>query len=64
MVAACEHKRVTFRFGTDMRDDPDLLAPFHRIVVATGAAYPFGTGALAMGLLDTAPGTGRWCRRS
>src|SRR4029079_5027331 len=51
MVAACQRKRVTFRFGTDIAVQPELLAPFHRIVVATGAAYPRGTGALAMGLL-------------
>jgi protoporphyrinogen oxidase len=58
MVAACERKRVTFRFGTDVTKEPALLAPFHRIVVATGAAYPLGTGALAMGLLER--GAGRW----
>jgi 2,4-dienoyl-CoA reductase-like NADH-dependent reductase (Old Yellow Enzyme family) len=58
MVAACEHKGATFRYGIDVRDDPDLLAPFDRIVIATGASYPFGTGGLAMGLLDI--GAGHW----
>ncbi|MCX7311640.1 MAG: NAD(P)-binding protein [Alphaproteobacteria bacterium] len=58
MVAACQRKRVTFRFDTDVTKAPDLLAPFDRIVVATGAAYPFGTGALAMRLLDR--GAGHW----
>jgi len=58
MVAACQRKRVTFRFDTDITEQPALLAPFHRIVVATGAAYPLGTGALAMGLLER--GAGRW----
>jgi 2,4-dienoyl-CoA reductase-like NADH-dependent reductase (Old Yellow Enzyme family) len=58
MVAACQRKRVTFRFDTDVRREPDLLVPFDRIVVATGASYPFGTGALAMGMLDI--GAGRW----
>ena len=43
---------------TLVRDDPDLLAPFDRIVVATGAPYPLGTGELAMGLLDL--GAGHW----
>ena len=62
MVAACERKRVTFRFDTDVTREPELLAPFDRIVVATGASYPFGTGALAMGLLDAAPAIGRGCR--
>jgi 2,4-dienoyl-CoA reductase-like NADH-dependent reductase (Old Yellow Enzyme family) len=58
MMAACEHKGATFRYGIDVRDDPDLLAPFDRIVIATGASYPFGTGGLAMGLLDI--GAGHW----
>jgi 2,4-dienoyl-CoA reductase-like NADH-dependent reductase (Old Yellow Enzyme family) len=58
MVAACQHKGVRFRYGIDVRTDPDLLAPFDRLVVATGASYPFGTGELAMGLLDI--GAGRW----
>ncbi len=58
MVAACQRKRVTFRFDTDVRREPELLAPFDRIVVATGASYPLGTGALAMGLLER--GAGRW----
>ncbi len=58
MVAACQRKRVTFRFETDVRREPELLAPFDRIVVATGASYPLGTGALAMGLLES--GAGRW----
>jgi hypothetical protein len=58
MVAACEMKRVTFRLGTDVTRQPALLAPFQRIVIATGAAYPAGTGALAMGLLER--GAGHW----
>jgi dimethylglycine catabolism A len=35
-----------------------LLAPFDRIVIATGAAYRFGLGPVAMALLDL--GAGRW----
>ena len=58
MVAACQGKRVTFRFGIDVAREPGVLAPFDRIVVATGAAYPLGTGPLAMGLLER--GAGRW----
>jgi 2,4-dienoyl-CoA reductase-like NADH-dependent reductase (Old Yellow Enzyme family) len=58
MVAACQRKRVTFRCDTDVTKEPGLLGPFDRIVVATGAAYPFGTGALAMGLLER--GAGHW----
>jgi len=58
MVAGCRNKRVTFRFDTDIADRPDLLAPFDRIVIATGAAYPLGTGPLTMRLLER--GAGRW----
>ena len=58
MVAACQRKRVTFRFDTDITREPGLLTPFDRIVVATGAAYPLGLGPLAMGLLDR--GAGHW----
>ena len=37
MVAACELKGVMFRLATDVDALPGLLAPFDRIVVATGA---------------------------
>ena len=39
-------------------DEPELLAPFDRIVVATGASYPYGLGPWAMALLDL--GAGGW----
>jgi dimethylglycine catabolism A len=52
LVRACAQQRVTFRFGTDVRRKPDLLAPFDRIVIATGARYRFGLGPLAAILLD------------
>jgi hypothetical protein len=42
---------VTFRFGLDVRRNPDLLAPFDRIVIASGARYRFGLGPLAKFLL-------------
>jgi dimethylglycine catabolism A len=45
MVAAGKRKNVAFRFATDVTASPDLLAPFDRIVIATGAAYRFGLGA-------------------
>jgi hypothetical protein len=35
-----------------------LLAPFDRIVIATGARYRFGLGRLPMALLDC--GAGHW----
>jgi 2,4-dienoyl-CoA reductase-like NADH-dependent reductase (Old Yellow Enzyme family) len=52
LVRACTQKRVAFRFGIDVRQSPDLLAPFDRIVVASGARYRFGLGPLARFLLD------------
>ncbi len=52
LVRACAQKRVTFRFGVDVRRAPGLLAPFDRIVVAAGARYRFGLGAPACFLLD------------
>ena len=58
MVVACQRKNVIFRFDTNVTRGPDLLAPFNRIVVASGATYPFGLGPLAMGLLDL--GAGHW----
>jgi 2,4-dienoyl-CoA reductase-like NADH-dependent reductase (Old Yellow Enzyme family) len=58
MVAACKRRKVVFRFGADVARDPALLAPFHRVVVATGAAYQLGSGRLAMSLLER--GAGRW----
>src|SRR5262249_49980751 len=58
LVAACEHKGVLFRFGIDVMQAPDLLAPFDRIVIASGARYRFGLRRLPMTLLDR--GAGRW----
>jgi dimethylglycine catabolism A len=63
MVAACEMKGVVFRYATDVTALPEVLAPFDRIVIASGAAYRFGFGALADWLLDNnfarAPGVAR-----
>ena len=58
LVAACVRKGVKFRFETDIARTPALLAPFDRIVVATGAHYRFGLGPIAAALLDL--GAGRW----
>src|SRR5262249_1153363 len=55
---ACTYKGVTFRFDSDVTRAPSLLAPFDRIVIATGADYRFGLGPLATRLLDW--GAGRW----
>jgi 2,4-dienoyl-CoA reductase-like NADH-dependent reductase (Old Yellow Enzyme family) len=63
MVAACEVKGVVFRYATDVAALPELLAPFDRIVIASGAAYRFGFSRLANWLLDNnfarAPGLAR-----
>ena len=45
MVAACEMKKVTFRYATNVNISPQQLAGFDRIVIASGAAYRFGLGA-------------------
>ncbi len=58
MVAACRQKHVAFRFATDVTREPALLAPFNRIVVATGAAYPLGLGPVLMKLMEK--GAGHW----
>lgn len=58
MVAACRAKGVTFRLLTDIIDVPEELAPFDRIVIATGASYRFGLGEPAMAMLDI--GAGKW----
>src|SRR5262249_55439335 len=44
MTAACVTKGVTFRYDTDVTALPGLLAPFDRIVIASGACYRFGVG--------------------
>ena len=58
MVGACKMKGVTFRFSTDVTANPDALAPFDRIVIASGASYRYGLGAIAPLSLDT--GVTRW----
>jgi hypothetical protein len=58
MTAACKKKGVVFRFGADVAVDPSVLTPFDRIVIATGAAYRFGLGPLAVWALDS--GAARW----
>jgi dimethylglycine catabolism A len=58
LAAACIHKDVTFRYCVDITAHPELLAPFDRIVIATGARYRFGLGPLVASAL--ARGAGRW----
>jgi 2,4-dienoyl-CoA reductase-like NADH-dependent reductase (Old Yellow Enzyme family) len=58
LVAACKRKGVTFRFRCNVASKPDVLTPFDRIVIATGARYRFGLGPIAAKVLDL--GIGRW----
>jgi 2,4-dienoyl-CoA reductase-like NADH-dependent reductase (Old Yellow Enzyme family) len=58
MVALCTQKGVTFRFSTDVAATPEVLAPFDRIVIASGARYRFGLGGIATALLDA--GAAHW----
>ncbi len=58
MTTACIGKGVVFRFSTDVTARPELLAPFDRVVIASGADYRFGLGPIAKTLLDW--GGGRW----
>ena len=57
LVAACVRSGVSFRFATEVTMS-EQLAPFDRIVVASGARYRFGLGWIATRLLDR--GIGRW----
>jgi dimethylglycine catabolism A len=58
LVGACIDKGVAFRFETDVEAKPALLAPFDRIVIATGAQYRLGLGPIVTRLLDW--GVARW----
>jgi hypothetical protein len=58
LAAACAHKGATIRTGVDILKDPAVLAPFDRIVIATGARYRFGLGPLTRALLRS--GVARW----
>jgi 2,4-dienoyl-CoA reductase-like NADH-dependent reductase (Old Yellow Enzyme family) len=58
MVDACAQKGVAFRYGVDPRREPNVLASFDRIIVATGARYRLGLGKAASAMLEL--GAGRW----
>jgi hypothetical protein len=42
MIAACMHRGVIFLFGVNVIREPEPLASYDRIVIATGARYPLG----------------------
>src|SRR5262249_25157864 len=52
LVAACTRGGVKFRFACDVAEQPNVLAPFDRLVIATGARYRFGLGTIATNMLD------------
>jgi 2,4-dienoyl-CoA reductase-like NADH-dependent reductase (Old Yellow Enzyme family) len=58
MALACAAKGVTIRYHVDVTQWPELLRPFDRLVIATGAAYRLGLGPVATALLDH--GVARW----
>ena len=58
LIAACARKGVTFRFRCNVAAEPHVLAPFDRLVIATGASYRFGLGPIATKMLDW--GLARW----
>ncbi len=58
LVAACTVKGVKFRWRCDVAAEPRVLAPFDRVVIATGASYRFGLGPIATKML--AWGIARW----
>jgi hypothetical protein len=58
LVAACTAKGVKFRWRCDVTAEARVLAPFDRIVIATGASYRFGLGPIATKML--AWGVARW----
>jgi dimethylglycine catabolism A len=55
---ACREAGVTFRLNVDARTLVSELAAFDRVVIATGAVYRFGLGAILGPLLRS--GAGRW----
>jgi 2,4-dienoyl-CoA reductase-like NADH-dependent reductase (Old Yellow Enzyme family) len=63
LVATCTGKGVVFRYRTDVTRAPELLAPFERIIIATGAEYRFGLGQLPARLLEAGLGRAPGLRR-
>lgn len=53
LVARCREAGVAVRFGVDPLATPESLAPYDRVVVATGARYRFGLGPITRALLES-----------
>jgi hypothetical protein len=58
LYKACVASGVSLRFNTDVLRDKSLLAPFDRIVIASGARYRYGIGPIVTKCLDW--GIARW----
>ena len=58
LEAACLHAGVAMRYGVDVVTHPEVLTGFDLVVVATGAEYPLGLGALVRALFTS--GMARW----
>ena len=56
LARACRGKGVAFRYRVDVLDKPEALRGFDRVVVASGARYRFGLGALVYALLNVGLG--------
>lgn len=63
MERGCKDDGVEFRYGVDVLREPDTLASFDRIVIATGASYRFGLGALIPRMLDAGYGHSTLARK-
>ena len=59
----CRENGVEFRYGVDVLRQPEALASFDRIVVATGARYRLGLGAFVPALLDAGLGRSALARK-
>ena len=63
LEAACRQAGATLRLATDPIAEPELLAGFDRVVIATGARYRHGLGSLVRLLLERGIARRGWPRR-
>lgn len=62
LEAECRKRGVAIRFHADPVRDPSLLDGFDRVVIATGAAYRYGIGAIVPRILRAGSGRGSFRR--
>jgi 2,4-dienoyl-CoA reductase-like NADH-dependent reductase (Old Yellow Enzyme family) len=63
LAKACATAGVTFKYGIDAARNPEILKPFDRIVIATGARYRYGLGSVVPHLLNAGFGKSWLARR-